>query len=109
MAKTAAPNVNKNDIERWLELDALRKAKTREASDLKKEQDAIGEKLWTFIEVKGGKARSVERSGYVLAICTAKGSVAWKEEFVKLKGTEAAEEISAAAEPREYLSVEKKG
>ncbi len=102
-----APYVTRQDIEAYLDLDERRKAFNRQADDLKKQQDAIAEKLMTFVSVRGGSDKSVERSGFVLAIHTARCAVKWKEEFVKVQGLAVAEALTAAQPSREYLSVEK--
>ncbi len=107
MSQTKLPRVTKKLIEEHQELEARRKALSREASDLRKQQDAIEEALVALVREEGGKARSVKKCGYVLAMHDASGSVGWKQEFVKVAGIDAAEELIAAAPKREVLSVEK--
>ena len=96
--------ITRKTIEAYLELDAQRKALSRQASDLKKKQDELEEQLKTFVRESG--ERTVKRSGYVLSLTTEKGSVAWKGEFVKLAGQQRAEELIAAAPTKEGFSVE---
>jgi seryl-tRNA synthetase len=108
MAEAAkAPNVTKKDIQKWLALDAERKRLNREAKALEAQQDELEKSFWDFVTIKEPKSRSVTRSGYVLAIQTAKGQTKWKDEFIKRNGIKVAEEIAEAAPMREYLSVEK--
>ncbi|MGC4004663.1 MAG: hypothetical protein QM811_16715 [Pirellulales bacterium] len=106
-AKSEVPHVTVKEIQKYLGLDEQRKQLNRESAALKKQADAIEADIEKFIRANGGKELSVTRSGYRLAILTAAGSVAWKDEFVKLAGNERAEELRAAAPPREFLSVEK--
>lgn len=102
MAKEA-PYVTRAELDRYVQIDAERKRLNREADLLKAQQEELGNKLRQFCRVQGGDALSVERSGYRLSISHVKGSVAWKQEFVRVAGVEAAERIAIAAPLREQL------
>ncbi len=106
-SNSKTPFITKHDIEEYLELEERRKGLNREAAQVAKQAEAIEQKLEEFVRATGGKEKSVSRSGFVLAIKTAKGTVGWKAEYVKVKGNEAAEQLMAAAPPREFFSVEK--
>lgn len=102
-----APNITYKDIEQYLELEEGRKRLEREARALGKQSGEIADKLLAFARAHGGKAQSILRSGYVLAVVTKPGTVEWKKEFVRQAGLDAAEALIAAAPTRESLSVEK--
>lgn len=98
----------KKDIEKYLSLEERRKALQREARALEAEAEPLETLMLEFVRAKGGDARSVERSGFVLAIGTRAGTVRWKDEFVRECGNKKAEALIEAAPPREFLSVEAK-
>lgn len=107
MAKSAVPNITIKDLEAWETLENQRKEGAREARDLGKQQAIIEAKIQAFVEAKGGKSRSVQRSGFRLAIEQVKGSVAWKTEFISLAGQERAEELVANAPPKDVVVIER--
>lgn len=100
------PHLVKAEIEEYLALEEKRKAANRQADDIEKQAKVLKARIEAFIVAKGGSARTVERSGYVLSIKQKAGSVAWKEEFLRVAGQEEAARLSAAAPKRDYLSVE---
>jgi hypothetical protein len=107
MAKdSAVQNITRADITEYLRLDKERLDLQRQARDKARLQDVLETKLWSWVEAKGGDARSCERSGFVLAIKTKAGSVKWAEEFVRIAGEVEAQRLRAEAPPAEFLSVE---
>jgi hypothetical protein len=109
--KPKPPHVTRDDIEQYLAWDEERKSFNRQAEDVARKMESLKQKLTSFVELKGGDARSVERSGFVLAIKTAAGTPKWKSEFIQLAGDRADElvaQVIAAAPRREFLSVESK-
>lgn len=107
MAKAPVPNITKKDLEEWERLENQRKEASREARDLQKQQDIIEAKIKAFVEAKGGKSRSVERSGFRLALEKVKQQVAWKTEYIALAGQEQAEQLVADAPLKEVLAIER--
>ena len=108
MAKAKGPHLVRAEIEEYLELDKQRLAKQREAADLEKLAKVLKAKIWEYVEAEGGDARSVERSGFVLAIHQKAGAPAWKEEFLRVAGQAAAASVVAECPKRDYLVVEPK-
>lgn len=108
MAKTKGPHLTRTEIEEYLDLERARLAKQREAADLEKLAKVLKAKILDYIEAEGGKARSCERSGFVLAVHQKAGSVSWKEEFLIVAGQVKAAELVAACPKRDYLVVEPK-
>ena len=102
-----APNVTYKDIEAYVALEAERLEHQRKAEDLKKQAEPYKAKLLEFVRAKGGKALSITRSRFLLAIKLVAGSVSWKPEFIKVAGQEAADEISKNCPKRESLCVER--
>lgn len=98
----------RKEIEEFLDLEARRKAANRLADDLEKQAEVLKAKIWEFVEAKGGDARSVERSGFVLAIHQKAGTVSWKTEFIREKGPVEAAKLVAACPKKDYLVVEPK-
>lgn len=105
--KTKPLNVTKAWLENYLALEEQRKAKAREAADLEKQQAELRAQLVAWIAANGGKAKSVQRSGYLLALVKVKGQVPWKQEYIKACGAEAAEALAAKPPMRESLVIEK--
>ena len=106
--ESKAPNITRADITEYLRLDKERLDLQRQARDKGRLQEAIEAKLTAYVEAKGGDARSVERSGFVLAIKTKAGSVKWADEFVRVAGEVEAQRLRADAPRVEFLSVEAK-
>lgn len=107
MSETKVPYITKNEIETYLALEEKRKSFARQAQALEKQADKIEERIRAFILAEGGKEKSVPRSGFVLAIKTAKGSVPWKDAFIDVAGQKEAERRIALAPRREFVSVER--
>jgi hypothetical protein len=89
-------------ILKYFELDKKRKKLEREAKSLKQQQDAIEVDLAKITTDAGGK---IEREGFLLYFETKRGSVGWKEAFVKAKGDKAAEALIAAAPEKQELVI----
>lgn len=106
MAKSDVPYVTKNDIQKLMDLDRQRLEHQRKADALKKQGDAIRQRLMDFVRAQGGKQMSVVRSGYRLEIKLVKGQVAWKQHFVRVAGIEEAERIAADPPKREQLVID---
>ena len=98
--------VGKAEIERYFKLDAERLSLARQVKDLAALQEKIEEKMIALVKAKGGKLRSVVRCGYLLSLSDKDGSVKWKDEFVRVAGSEAAEKLIRAAPKKETFSIE---
>lgn len=103
----AAEDLTRSELEQYFDLHEQRKALNRQAADLEKQADRIEPKIWAFIKKHGGRARSLSKWGFNLAVKFARGSVSWKSEFIAAVGQAKADELAAAAPQRESLSVEK--
>lgn len=101
-----APKVTKADFSKWQELEAKRLELQREAKAIAALLEPIEEKFEAFVRAKEPKKLSIATCGFVLAIQTKPGTVKWKDEFIRVEGTEAAEALSKAAPTRETLSIE---
>lgn len=108
MAEEKLHNVTRADIVDYLRTKQERLDLDRQSRDKAKLEKDFEKKLRAWVEAKGGDARSVERSGFVLAIKTKAGTVKWAEEFLRLAGEEEAKRLRDAAPPVEFLSVEPK-
>ncbi|MDX1963916.1 MAG: hypothetical protein SFX18_12240 [Pirellulales bacterium] len=97
--------VTRAQIERYFKLEAKRKELQRQASDLGKQVEEIENELIEYVEQNGGEARSVTTCGHVLAIVQKAGTVQWKPEFIRVAGQRAADQIIAAAPPRDAFSI----
>jgi hypothetical protein len=110
MAKTSstpAPKMTRVEIDKYFELDKERLSLQRQAKDLEALQEKIEDKMVAVVRANGGKERTVLTCGYVLAIKDANGAVKWKDEFVRVAGSDEAEKLIAAAPKRDKFSVEK--
>ena len=103
----AKGKLTKAEIDRYFELEEERKALARQSKDLQALQDALYEKMFAAVQVKGGDERALVTCGYRLAIVQKNGTVAWKQEFVKAAGSAAAEALIASAPKKDELLVER--
>jgi hypothetical protein len=98
-APTAAMIREMNEIrERRLELQ-------REIDVMKRREDGIKKELTNHVDTKGGKRRSVKIGGYVVSLVPGKVYVSWKNEFIRVAGTDEAERVSANTTPRDKLEI----
>jgi uncharacterized caspase-like protein len=107
--KEKAPYVTRADIEEFLELEEERKSLNRQADDLARKAAPLKDKLSQFVAFAAGPSKSIERSGYVLAMLTRAGRVDWKSEFIHVAGETEAERLVRECPKSEFLSVEKAG
>ena len=107
-AKAKVPHITKDDIERYLQLEEERRELNRLAKAKGDLAAEIEEKIEAFARANGGSDLTVERSGFILAIKTKAGTVAWKHEFIKLTSEEEAERLKGLCPRVEFLSVERK-
>lgn len=94
-------------LQEYLDLHEQRKALQRQAKVLNEQAAAIEADIEAHVRAKGGKERAVKMAGYLLAITTKPGSVKWKDAYVGVAGSEAAEQLIAAAPRVDELTVEK--
>lgn len=100
--------ITRTDLARFLEMDRQRRELNRQAYLIAKQMAGLEADLVAWVTAKApGKSRTVDRSGYRLSIVSKPGSVSWKAAFVEACGDAAAEQLAAAAPPRDVLVVEK--
>src|SRR5262245_30051484 len=93
-------------LERWFELEEQRLSLARQVKDVAALQEEIEKECLDHVREYGGPERVAMCCGFRLEITLHKKSVQWKPEFVKVAGTERAEELIAAAGTREVLKIE---
>ena len=106
--KTDAPKKpTRADFDRYLETREKRLALAREVASLERIEKAGAAQIQAYVELAGGKSRTVECCGHRATITSAKGSVSWVNEFTKIQGIEAAEKLRQEAPPVDRLNVVK--
>jgi hypothetical protein len=104
----AVKNITRADIEKYLAIEDQRRELGRQMYLLTKQANAIEDKLEAYVLAKAPtKSRTIERSGYRLSIVEKAGAVSWKTAFVDVAGQAKADELVAAAPPRDELAIEK--
>lgn len=93
-------------IKHFLELDDNRKTLNRLAASVERQGNLIKSDLFAHVQEHGGSARMVEHADYRLTIHTEDGTVSWKDEYIKLAGAAAAEDLLTKAEKKEKLLIE---
>jgi hypothetical protein len=93
-------------IKHFLELDDNRKTLNRLAASVERQGNLIKRELWDHVQEHGGPTREVVHADYRLTIHTTNGLVSWKDEFIKIAGAAAAEDLLTKAEKRETLMIE---
>jgi hypothetical protein len=91
-------------IEEYFELEERRLKLKREADSLAKQQKAIEEDVEKYARAEGAP---INKYGVTIYFKEKRGSVAWKEEFIAIKGDKAAEALIKAAPTSEVLVIEK--
>lgn len=97
----------KKDLEQRLSLKTKIDALRREANDLAKQLAKLDADIFAYVEAKADKSRSLVRSGFRLAIETAKKSVSWKSLFAECHTREQVAAAEEAAGTKEVLKIEK--
>lgn len=98
-----------SELAQWHELELQRLEYNRLAKDLAALQEPLEEKFAAYVAEKGGKARAVTSCGFTLKLTAKRGSVQWKNEFVRVAGPDGpklAEAIIAAQPTKDVLSIE---
>jgi hypothetical protein len=107
--KKTAPRLTAAELKRYFALDAQRLSLQRQAKALVALQEKIEERMIAVVEADGGRERTVLTCGYVLALQDAPGTVKWKDEFVRVAGSDEAERLVEAAPKKEKLTVQPAG
>jgi hypothetical protein len=102
----AVSRVTRKELEEWSALEAQRLQLQRQVKDLAALQEVLEEKFFSHVVANGGPERVVLSCGYRLRIDTKRGTVQWKNELVKIAGTDKAEELIAAAPAKDVLVIE---
>jgi hypothetical protein len=102
-----APHLVRADIEEFLKREERRKGLQREAEALARENEPLKQKITRYVELKGGSDKTIERSGYILALKTQNGQIVWKTEFIRVAGSEEAAKVAAQPPQVVRLSIEK--
>ncbi len=103
-SKRQPPTFPKKKIQDYFELEAQRLRMVRDLGRIKKQQDAIEDGLAKFTRHAGGSA---SQCGFILYFKQRRKNVAWKEEFISLRGREHAEQVIADQPTIEVLVIEK--
>lgn len=102
---TAIRNITEEQLARWFDLNARRATLEKEARTLKSEMDKISAEVMAALEAAGRTEMS--RGNYAAEVRPGPAFVAWKEEFLKVAGAEAAAQVQKKAEPSQRFSVRK--
>jgi len=87
------------------ELTERRLELQRERDVLKRREDAIKKQLMDHVDAKGGRKKEVKLGGYVVALVPGKVYVKWKDEFIRVAGTDEAERVTAGTTPKPKLEI----
>lgn len=90
-------------LREWVERDNRRRDLEREARQIKAENDLVAKDLLTALKAAGKSELS--RGPYVAEIETSRGTVSWKEEFLRVAGSAAATELANAAPTKEAVKI----
>lgn len=90
-------------FEDFVRRDERRKELESEARALGQQNKLVLDDL--FKALKDNNKTEFVRGAYVGAIETKKGTVSWKDEFLKVAGAEVAAEISANVEHKEFATI----
>ena len=96
-------SITEQQLRDWVERDQRRADLERQARQLKKENDLILESIEQTLDA-AGKAELV-RGAFRAAFEAGRGSVSWKDEFVRRHGAEEAQALIDAAEPTRKLRI----
>lgn len=99
--------ITKREIEEYLADEERRRELSAQARTLGKKSELFEARLEELIKQEGGKKRRLNHVGFLLALTTAKGSVSWKNEFIRVAGAEEADKVAAAAPAKDVLVVER--
>lgn len=98
--------IKRKEIAAYLAIEERRLALQREVAALGKQAEQYEEHFMEEIREHGGATKTLRTCGHILAIKTAKNSVQWKPEFIRVTSLAAAEKLIAAAGLKEVFSLE---
>lgn len=87
------------------QLSARRLELQRERDILKRREDRIKQDLMEHVTAHGGKKKRVSLGSFMLSLVPGRVSVSWKNEFIRVAGTEEAEKVSSEAKPKDKLEI----
>lgn len=90
-------------LKRRADLDAEARQLESRARTLRKEQSQI-DKLCED-ELLGSGRDSIRRSGYTIAWTAGRAVVRWRDEFIRVAGSDAADELAQSATPSKKLQI----
>ena len=82
-----------------------RLALQRQIDIIKRREDRIKGDLMEHVTAHGGKKKRVSLGSFVLSLVPGRVSVSWKNEFIRVAGTEEAEKVSSEAKPKDKLEI----
>lgn len=88
-------SVTLQELERFAELEERRKQADREARNLGKEIAQLRRKFEAAMQADGKQAAT--RYGFRLVFVEGRPRVAWKDEFIRIAGSESADQLMADA------------
>lgn len=98
--------ITRKEIAAYEQLEERRASLLRQASDLQKQAEVYTDRFEEEVRKRGGKTRTIEACGYIMAIKMVKNAVQWKPEFIRVASIAEAEEIIAAAGTKEKFVME---
>jgi hypothetical protein len=104
--KQPAPKPTREELAEYFRLNEQRLAASRQASDFKKLQDAIEQKVLDYVRQEGGKERCCIVSDYRLSIDKKANRVEWKTAYMEELGQAAAEALIKAAGTHDDVTIE---
>jgi hypothetical protein len=96
-------SLSKERLEKYVKLREERLELDRRSAAIKNEEEVIAGEIKEFMQKK--LAKIARHQGYLITLDEVAGSVAWKTEYIRDLGAEAATEISQNAPKRLQLSV----
>ena len=101
------PAITKREIEEYFADEQRRKELSAQARTLGKKSELFESRLEALVKEEGGKKRRLNHVGFLIAMETAKGSVSWKNEFIRVAGAEEADRVAAEAPTKDVLVIER--
>jgi hypothetical protein len=105
-AKVSDKHLTREELEEYVAVDRERKELERRASALKKRQDLLKTRFLAVIGAKGDTAISYKRCGFIVMVKEGNRYPSWADEFLRVAGVDAVEEVKRRTEPAKVLVVE---
>lgn len=90
-------------LREWVERDERRRDLEREARQLAAENELIAKDLHAALKAAG--KTDLQRGGFGAEIEVTRGTVPWRDEFLRVAGSAAAKELADAAPSKERVKI----